>query len=452
MGQTVSTDATAKDSLTAVSTSNYGTINDTKDPPPPPQSSIAPPRRATWTTASQLIIADVIGVGIMSMADAFAQLGWLLGLILVHGMLLLNLYCGWLAWEAQTISFPGTLTLAQIGHRAYGTTGQWVTGVVVYSFLFFVLGNYLLTLGLCLQQVFVTVDMPRPLWSLLGALLLLPFCQIRTLNGARLLLIVNITTIILAVFVSVGHMLAVGERHGETSLIATDLTWRSFVSGLSKFAFAYTGVLMYPEIVSEMEEPADFPKALIVQAPFQLISFLSVGCVGYAYLGSRAEGLLINSLPPGSAASTIAAVSLFIHVLITYLIKGTVLTRALHTMIAPNSLNDTGREGTLTWLALTSCLMLCCFGVASAVPFFDELCSLLGSVQTPIFGFVLPVLFCYAGRKAQGVQIAPPTYVLLAAILGLGVAMFTVGATGEVITIIERWRNRSVLYTTNLFY
>ena len=48
----------------------------------------APPRHATWPTASQLIIADVIGIGVMAMAEAFAELGWVLGVACCVLMLL----------------------------------------------------------------------------------------------------------------------------------------------------------------------------------------------------------------------------------------------------------------------------------------------------------------------------------------------------------------------------
>tara|TARA_B100000787_G_scaffold77474_1_gene56959 strand:- start:408 stop:632 length:225 start_codon:yes stop_codon:yes gene_type:complete len=48
------------------------------------------------------------------------------------------------------------------------------------------------------------------------------------------------------------------------------------------------------------EAPRDFPKALYAGAPFQLAAFMTVGCVGYRYLGDAAHGLLINAVPPGA--------------------------------------------------------------------------------------------------------------------------------------------------------
>lgn len=432
---------------------DYGSFPDKGQP----SSSTAPPRHATWVTASQLIIADVIGIGIMGMAEAFAELGWVLGITFCVLMLPLNLYCGMITWEAQVDLFPSTYTMADIARQALGPGGYWFTGLVVYSFIFFVLGEYVLSLGLCLEQFFYTVHVERHLWTLAGAAALWPFTQIRTLNGTRWLLWINTGTIVAAVAMSLGHLLAGGEVHGTrgpTALIASELSWRSLTSGLSKFAFAYVGVIMYPEITSEMVEPRDFPKALYMGAPFQLISFLSVGCIGYAYLGAGADGLLINVIPPGPLSS-LTALCLFVHVVITYLIKGTVLARACHRLLSPSTTNDYGLHGSLVWLGITTGVLVACSGVALAVPFFDDLASLLGSLQTPIGGFCLPVLFMCSGYRLLGKDIGEagliatkPTsiwlylqYSLLGAIFLFGVAFCVLGTAATSMSIVERWQN-----------
>ena len=419
-------------------------------------SSTAPPRHATWTTASQLIVADVIGIGVMAMAEAFAELGWVLGISACLAMLPLNVYCGICCWESQVEIFPNTYTIADLGRASLGSGGYWFTGSVVYSFLFFVLGEYVLSLGMCLEQLgasFGVTHISRHLWSFWGALVLLPFCQIRTLNGTRWLLWINTATIVLSVGLSLGHLVAGGEVNGPTAptaLVATDLSWRSLTSGLSKFAFAYVGVILYPEITSEMAEPRDFPKALYAGAPFQLVSFMTVGCIGYAYLGAAANGILINVIPPGPLSSA-TTLCLFVHLLITYLIKGTVLARACHRLVSPATTNDYGRDGTLVWLAVTTAILVTCLGVASAVPFFGDLTSLLGSLQTPVGGFCLPVLFLLSGYgllggasvEERGLVVRKQASwwlpLVLWGIFAFGAVFCLVGTVATSLNIIDRW-------------
>ena len=88
----------------------------------------------------------------------------------------------------------------------------------------------------------------------------------RTLNGTALLLWVNSATIVLSVGLCLGALVAEGREAtlarsgGSTHLVAVGLGWRQFTAGVSKMAFAYVGVLMYPEIILEMEEPRHFPR------------------------------------------------------------------------------------------------------------------------------------------------------------------------------------------------
>ena len=292
----------------------------------------APPRHATWLTASQLIIADVIGIGVMAMAEAFAELGWVLGVTCCALMLPLNQFSGLMVWEMIVDVYPDSLSLADLARYCQGTAAYWTTFVLVYSFIFMTLGDYLLSLGLCLQIIFPDSTLPTPAWTCLAAVVLLPFCQVRTLNATAVLLWVNSATIVLSVGLCLGYLISEGSEAslarsgGSTHLVAEGLDWQKFTSGVSKMAFAYVGVLMYPEIILEMQRPRDFPKAFYVGAPVQLAAFMTVGCVGYSYLGDAAHGLLINAVPPGAISRT-CAVALFVHLVITYLIKGTVLTR-----------------------------------------------------------------------------------------------------------------------------
>ena len=147
----------------------------------------APPRHASWPTASQLIIADVIGIGVMAMAEAFAELGWVLGVACCALMLPLNQLSGLMVWETIVELHPDALSLADLARRCLGSAAYWATYALVYSFIFMTLGDYLLSLGLCLQLLLPDAALPSYAWSALAAATLLPFCQVRGRLMARLL-------------------------------------------------------------------------------------------------------------------------------------------------------------------------------------------------------------------------------------------------------------------------
>ena len=56
--------------------------------------------------------------------------------------------------------------------------------------------------------------------------------------------------------------------------------------------------------------------------------------------------------------------------LVTYVIKGQVLSRAIHLAVHPASANDFGVKGRLIWFVITTCLLIVGWVLVNAVPFF----------------------------------------------------------------------------------
>ena len=73
--------------------------------------------------------------------------------------------------------------------------------------------------------------------------------------------------------------------------------------------------------------------------------------------------------------------------LVTYVIKGQVLSRAIHLAVHPASANDFGAKGRLVWFAITTVLLIVGWVLVNAVPFFGtfafpfaRLCSSMGKI------------------------------------------------------------------------
>ena len=60
---------------------------------------------------------------------------------------------------------------------------------------------------------------------------------------------------------------------------------------------------------------------------------------GYAYLGEGCSGFITTAME-FSVTSRIASGLLAVHLIITYLVKGTVLARYIHIKIFPATVND----------------------------------------------------------------------------------------------------------------
>jgi hypothetical protein len=259
-----------------------------------------------------------------------------------------------------------------------------------------VLGDYVLVLGQSLGLIYYDYHICKPWWILWGCLCILPFHQLRLLNEINWLCWLNMATITFAVLLSLGYLVTLpleeARAGGITEMIPDNLAVKNFARAFSKFAFAYAGQFLYLEIMSEMKEPDHFPRTFGFAGTYQVGMYLLVACVGYYTKGSSAEGLLVHYLPYGHALRA-AALLLFIHMIVTYLVKATVVTRAIHLYLSPKHVNDKGFRGKLEWFGISTGLLGLSFLIGNSVPFFDELTGLIGASVVPIACWNIPIVF-----------------------------------------------------------
>jgi len=397
------------------------------------------------------MIADVVGAGVMTLATAFAQLGWVLAFASLIFWYIVNMYVGMLIAEARE-AWPRSESFQELSLYAFGKRARLVTGVAVYSFLAFVLGDYVLILGETLQMMFYLTPRCSLVWTSIGVVFLLPLSQIRLLALTNGLMILNVVTIVGSISLALGKLATMtaqesyelrGNQTVYTEAIASDLTLLSFFHSQALFAFAYMGVFIYLEIISEMKNPAEFKYSLLwLSGPFQFVVYAVTGAVGYHLIGSNANGLLIKQIPKGNAYG-IAAFLLAIHMVLTFLVKGTILSRAIHSVVSPSTAKDfSTKQAHRVYFLISLGVLFFCFWVANLIPFFDDLTSLLGAMQTPFIGFILPILFVLKARKknhARIVETSKAEAVFMIVIVLSMILLFFVGIVGSIGNIAQKW-------------
>jgi len=108
-------------------------------------------------------------------------------------------------------------------------------------------------------------------------------------------------------------------------------------------------------------------------------------------------------VPEKNFAYRASAGCLFVHMLITYQVKGTVLARAIHRYVAPSSSRDfASSRGTIVFMLVANGVLALTYLMANLIPFFDDLTAFLGAMQAPVLGFIVPMAFCLKAREASG--------------------------------------------------
>ena len=282
---------------------------------------------------------------------------------------------------------------------------------------------------------------------------MIPLLKVRLLAMTNKLMILNVLTIIGCIVIALGRLASMSSAElvdfygvnatvRKTEAFASDLTLLSFFHSQALFAFAYMGVFIYLEIISEMREPKDFRKSLLwFSGPFQFLVYGLTGAIGYALIGSGARGLLIKQIPTGTAYR-FAGLFLAVHMGLTFMVKGTILSRAIHAFVSPSSAKDfsTG-QGDRVYALVSAGVLAFCLLVANLVPFFDDLTAFLGAMQTPFIGFILPILYVWKARKNLERSTPRKERFFMFLIIFSMMLLFFVGIVSSVGNIIEKWKS-----------
>uniref|UniRef100_A0A7S3TFR4 Amino acid transporter transmembrane domain-containing protein n=1 Tax=Strombidinopsis acuminata TaxID=141414 RepID=A0A7S3TFR4_9SPIT len=151
--------------------------------------------------------------------------------------------------------------------------------------------------------------------------------------------------------------------------------------------------------------------------------------------------MVIDSIPFGPVFQ-VASACLVTHMLISYLIKSVVVTKAFHNALdAANASLDTRRS----WAGWNLCMLTVMVGAylsANTIPFFADLVDLLGASVTPLSCYILPI-FAYArvlfDTPSLKRKISKFEYLILILELQFSLLLIVVGTWASVQTIMDSW-------------
>jgi len=368
-------------------------------------------KKATWITVGFLQCCDVLGVGILAIGHAFAELGWFLGFLASITFTILCVYLGILQWECQKVFPRGNsqknMTLVLFKSRVFAG----IVAGMLYTLLFLLQGVYLLALTSTLQGLFHgTVDLCQYVWCAIAALFLVPFLFIRNLSGMRYITKFSVMLIILAVALTVGFIIYQMSTGAKSESSGTDVVFpkganiSGLMSGFSHICLAYCGLVVFLEMSSEMKNMDDFPKAFYISVPIELGLVAIVSVVSYMYQGENADNLL-NVIPKEYTMYKIVNGVLFVYLISAFSIKNIIISRALHAELSPVMVNARGIKPMLQHLGIGGGILTLAYLVANAVPIFSLIVDFCGAGFVPFLGYILPIIFAVKLRLLLGQKI-----------------------------------------------
>ncbi|CAG7926634.1 unnamed protein product [Penicillium olsonii] len=342
-------------------------------------------RNVGWLGTVALMMKTQIGLGVLSMPLVFATVG------LVPGNILLVAMAGITTWSDYMVGIiklrhPDVYGIDDVGRILFGRIGYELFGAAYAIYFTFVAGSAMLSISISLNAL-STHAICTAGFVAIAAVVGFMFASIRTLDRIGFLAWIGALSIIIAVFVvtiAVGLQSRPSEApqsgHWESDYkLFNTPTFTEAISAVSTLVFTYAGTPAFFNIVAEMRQPLMYNRSLVICQVTVTAVYIIVGTIVYYFCGSY-----VASPALGSAGDTVKKVSYGIAlpglivscILFIHLSAKHVFVRILR---GSDHLTANSVIHWATWLSSTFGITTIAYIIASAIPVFSSLVSLIGA-------------------------------------------------------------------------
>ncbi|KAJ5747146.1 uncharacterized protein N7511_008842 [Penicillium nucicola] len=406
-------------------------------------------RNVGWLGTVALMMKTQIGLGVLSIPSVFNTLG------MIPGAILLCIVAGIATWTSYIVGVfkmkhREVYGLDDAGGLMFGRVGREILGIGFSLYWIFVAGSGILGISISLNAIsahgtctaaFVAIA------AVIGFLL----ASVRTLGKISWIAwlgLVCILAAILVVTVSVGiqDRPASAPQDGPWSSdfkLSNSPSFAEGVAAVSSLIFACSATPAYFAIAAEMRDPRLFTRSLIVSQIGSTVIYLVIGIVVYYYCGTYvaspalgSAGPLIKRISYGIALpGLIASTTIVIHLPSKYVFVR-ILRGSDH--LASNSFIHW-----ITWLSCTFASTIIAYLIASGIPFFNSLVSLIGALLGAFLAYQpTGCMWFYDNWRPRGDRTWKWTFMACWSgfIIIIGTFMTVAGTYGSIVSIIDSLR------------
>lgn len=397
-------------------------------------------RTVGWPRAAVIFLKVIFATGVLSIPVSMSSLGAVGGALSVIGWGALNTYTAVIQGDFRN-NHPGCHSIADMAREVGGVWVKEITGALFIIAYVLCTGSGILGVSIGLNAL-STHAACTVWWSFIATIVVAATASVRKFHQIGWLTWAGFTSIFVAVLIVVIAVTtrdrpAAAPQTGDYELGYYAIAYPTFTAGMVASCTIFVssaGTSAFLPVISEMRNPRDYRKALYVCMSIVTAAYLSFALVVYRWCGQW-----VASPSLGSAGQTMKMVAygvgliglivsacLYLHVAAKYCFVR-ILRDSKH--LQANTMVHWG-----TWLSLTFGLASISFILAEAIPIFNYLLALTGSICFAPLAIMLPGWLWLHDHKAwvkgsARQQLAYWCHVLL---IPLG-AFFCVGGTYGVI-------------------
>ncbi|KAI7333070.1 hypothetical protein KC315_g4363 [Hortaea werneckii] len=350
-------------------------------------------RSVGWKRTVVLMMKTQIGLGVLAIPHTFDTLGMVPGVICLCVVAALNAWSNYRV-GAFKLRHQDVYGIDDVGRIIFGRVGREILAVAFCLYEIFVCGSAILSTSIGLNAV-STHGACTAIFVATMAIAAWIFASIRTLGKLSWLVWIGLSCVIVAVLVvtiaaGVHDRPALAPQTGPwvpDYNVVSSPSFRDAISSISSLIFAYAGTPTYFPIAAEMRDQKEFLKALVVAQTGTTLLYVVIGIVVYYYCGSYVASPALGSAGPliKKIAYGIALPGLLVTaILIGHMPAKYVFVRLLR---GTKHLNSNSITHWVTWLCCTSGSVIIAYIIASAIPDFGSLISLVGALLGTLMSY-----------------------------------------------------------------
>ncbi|KFA71183.1 hypothetical protein S40288_04667 [Stachybotrys chartarum IBT 40288] len=353
-------------------------------------------RRMGWKRLTIVLIVQTIALGVLGLPKAFATLGMLLGIFFTSCIGYLALTTSFVIGQVKLLH-PGVANYADAGRLLMGRFGYEVVSAMFLCKVVCLVASHCLTGAIAFEQLFDVNGSLCSIWLCLAAMFALLFLAIPpSFSEQAILGYVDFASIILAIGVTVvGTGVAADGPDRPPGdpwswYPREDATNSETMTALGNIVFSYSYAVCQFTFMDDMHTPRDFGKSVKLFTVLLITVYVLTGALIYGFVGTEVQAPALLSLK-GTVAKAAWAVALPV-IFISGSINTVVAGRYLHGRIYKNSplqyINTAW--GWVSWIIIIGFITILSFFIAEAVPFFDNLLTIVSSLFGSAFTMYLP--------------------------------------------------------------
>ncbi|KAL4802440.1 transmembrane amino acid transporter protein-domain-containing protein [Aspergillus unguis] len=342
-----------------------------------------------WWQCGLLMVAETISLGILSIPAAIAGLGLVPAIIILLAMGAVASYTGYVIGQFKW-RYPHIVSMADAGEVLMGRFGREILFSAQMLFLVFLMASHILTFTVAMNTLtdYGTCSL---VFGVVGLVVSLALSLPRTMKNISWLSLVSFISIFSAVVIA---MIAIGIEHPGAPVKATTETnlVTGFTSALN-IILSYASHNAFFNVIAELKEPRDFPKALALLQSLDISLYLVAGVVIYYFAGADVQSPALGSISP--LVSKVAYGVALPTIVIAGVVNGHIACKSIYTRIFAGTtrMHERNFKAVGSWIGIGTGLWVLAWIIATAIPVFSSLLSLMTALFASWFSFSLPAAF-----------------------------------------------------------